>query len=120
MNEETDTMRDQMDWENAEVVQGKPHGVVISVRLDAAEAEHLRTVASDLHLNMSQVMRRALAAFDPQGHIVQELPIFGPITVGGAAWTGSVSVRPAGEAVEQWTRPESTTIDTRVRERVTS
>jgi len=60
----TDELKEQMDWEHAEAVEGKPHGVVISIRLDPTEAERLRTLASDLHLNMSQVVRRALATFD--------------------------------------------------------
>jgi hypothetical protein len=116
----TEEMKEQMDWDNAETVEGKPHGVVISVRLDPTEAENLRTLASDLHLNMSQVMRRALAAFDPTKQSVRAGTAFGPLTFGGAGWTGSVSVSLAGEGAEPYSRPESTTIDTRVRERVTS
>jgi Ribbon-helix-helix protein, copG family len=64
----TDDLKAEMDWEHAEVAEGKPHGVAISVRLDAAEADRLRSLAASLHLNMSQVLRRALAEYD---HLVQ-------------------------------------------------
>jgi hypothetical protein len=50
--EEIDRYREQMDWDRAEAREGKPHGVVVSVRLGQAEADQLRTLASDLGLTI--------------------------------------------------------------------
>jgi len=115
----TNELKEGMDWEHAEVAEGKPHGVVISVRLDAEEADRLRSLATNLHLNMSQVLRRALAEYDPNPSGSDWPSLHGPLTLGGASWTGVVRLIEAGEP-KSWDRSESTTIDVRLRERVTA
>jgi Ribbon-helix-helix protein, copG family len=113
----TDDLKAEMDWEHAEVAEGKPHGVAISVRLDAAEADRLRSLAASLHLNMSQVLRRALAEYDPNPSSSGRPSLHRPFTLGGASWTGVVCLIEAGES-KSWDRSESATIDVRLRERV--
>jgi len=56
---------EDLDWAHAEVREGRPHGTVVSVRLSAAEADRLRDIADHLGLNLSQVLRRALADYEP-------------------------------------------------------
>ncbi len=58
-NNDLEIGKDELDWSRAEVQEGRPHGVVVSVRLDAHEAGRLRELASTLGLNMSQVSRQA-------------------------------------------------------------
>jgi predicted transcriptional regulator len=98
------------------------HGTVVSVRLDAAEAERLRKVATELQLNMSQVLRRALANFDPEAHLQDQVrstlrAYVRAFTFGGTSFVGRVHVHPEGEE-RSLEFPESTTVDARVRERI--
>lgn len=111
----------EMDWAGVEKREGKPAGTVVSVRLDAEDAERLRTFASSLGLNMSQVLRQALSDFEPTSDRVREaLRLYiSPFTFGGATWIGQLTVRQEDSAE----RPDlaetpSKTIDTRVRERI--
>jgi predicted transcriptional regulator len=87
--EDPDTIESSdLDWDKAVVRPGHPHGAVVSVRLDPADADRLRTLAAQLDLNLSQVIRRALAAFEParlqaiQRQLAQTLQGF---TYGGSA-----------------------------------
>lgn len=120
-SDEIDRYRDEMDWDQAESRPGKSHGVVVSVRLDEGEAERLRSLASDLDLNMSQVLRRALASFDPtagSGRMIKAILAYqSAFTFGGANFLGRLSVRPEGVEGEL-ELSESGTVETRVRERI--
>lgn len=64
-DDETKIDPDDLDWEHAEVREGRQPASVISVRLDDAETGRLRALADSLGLNVSQVLRRALAAYEP-------------------------------------------------------
>jgi hypothetical protein len=64
-NDRPEINTDELDWDNAVVREGRPHGAVVSVRLDPAEAARLRSIAASLGVNLSQVLRRALADYDP-------------------------------------------------------
>lgn len=115
MKERPDKRRidpEELDWEQAEVHEGRPHGTVVSVRMDAAEAERLRTLASQLGLNMSQVLRRALADFEPQPRALLTWHAF---TFGGVDWPMSLRVHPEIPVAES-----STELRARIRERVQS
>ena len=120
-SDEIDRYRDEMDWDQAESRPGKSHGVVVSVRLDKADADRLRSLASDLDLSMSQVVRRALAAFDPNagaGRMIKSILAYqSAFTFGGANFLGRLSVRPEG-AEGELELSESGTVDARVRERI--
>lgn len=119
--EQIDRYREEMDWDRAEAKEGKSHGVVVSVRLDQAEADRLRSIASDLGLTMSQVLRRALASFDataaPQAVKALLSSYMTAFTFGGTNFLGHLSVRPEGSERELGLS-ESGTVDIRVRERV--
>lgn len=56
---------EELDWDEAVVREGRQPGAVVSVRLDADEAARLRSLADVLGLNVSQVLRRALADYRP-------------------------------------------------------
>lgn len=83
---------DELDWEHAEVREGRAHGVVVSVRLDADEAARLRHLAATLGLNMSQVLRQGLADFDPGRE--RQLLSSRAFTFGGVDWIGTIAVEP--------------------------
>jgi hypothetical protein len=103
---------DELDWERAEVHPGRLHGTVVSVRLSAAEADHLRELASQLDLTMSQVLRRALAEFE-------SLPARQPwqvFTYGGVDWPHTVRLLHPDRPHEP--QPTSTELRPRIRERV--
>jgi hypothetical protein len=105
---------DELDWERAEVHPGRSHGTVISVRLSTPEAEHLRELAAQFDLTMSQVLRRALAAFGLQ----EARQPWQPFTFGGVDWPHTVRLlRPDRPYEPQST---STELRPRIRERVTS
>ena len=126
---EIERYREEMDWAAAEARSGSAHGVVISVRLDESDADRLRSLASELDLNMSQVVRRALASFDPALSPAVELrravhaavthSYVTAFTFGGRTFLGHVSVRPEGSQ-EDLELSESSTVDTRVRERISA
>ena len=105
---------DELDWEGAEVHPGRPHGTVVSVRLSAPEAEHLRELASELDLTMSEVLRRALADFESL-QARQPLHVF---TYGGVEWPHTVRLLHSDHPHEP--QPTSTELRPRIRERVTS
>ncbi len=60
-----DAYRDEMDLDAATPRAGRPHGSVVSVRLEPDEAKRVRRIAEAEGLTLSQVMRRALAAYVP-------------------------------------------------------
>jgi len=107
--------RSEMDFEHAEVREGSKGGTVVSVRLTANEAARLRGLASSLGLNLSQVLRQALEAFEPKaahpGHPWTEAFTFG----GVASWPSALRISP-----EQPESAESTTVRTRIREKVST
>jgi len=71
---------EELDWEGSVVHDGRQAGSVVSVRLDAVETARLRRLADGLGLNVSQVLRRALADFQPQ----PERRVFVAFTHGGS------------------------------------
>ncbi len=83
---------EDLEWQRAVVQEGRPHGTVISVRLDAGEAERLRRLAETLRLNMSQVLRQALADFDPR--VGRAGVTWRPFTFGGVNWPTKVEIDP--------------------------
>lgn len=75
---------DELDWEHADVREGRQSAAVVSVRLDNAESARLRALASSLGMNLSQVLRQALAAYDPAGESAAPREVFvAPFTYGG-------------------------------------
>ena len=108
-------LRSEMDLEGAEAREGRAHGAVVSVRLNPDEAARLREIASSMGLNLSQVLRRALEAYEAElaGHSLSLVQAF---TFGGVARSPSTLViRP-----EQPSVGESGTVQTRVREKVSA
>lgn len=119
--EEIASYEAEMDWSGAERREGKPTGTVVSVRLDADEAERLRGLAKSLGLNMSQVLRQALSDFNPASDRVRQalFEYISPFTFGGATWMGRLTVRQEdSQEEEDLFESPSKTIDTRVRERI--
>ena len=76
---------DELEWSEAVVAEGRQPGTVVSVRLDPDEAARLRQLADTLGLNVSQVMRRALAAFSPSDDAQRRHLFLGAFTYGGIA-----------------------------------
>jgi predicted transcriptional regulator len=85
---ELEINEDEFDWARARVQEGRPHGTVVSVRLDPDEAARLRELASTLGLNMSQVLRQALAQFPPRREGL--LLAWRAWTSGGVDWVREV------------------------------
>lgn len=56
-------LRDEMDFDRAVRRPGKPHGVVVSVRLDEGEARELRSMAEVEHRTLSQLVRQAINSY---------------------------------------------------------
>jgi hypothetical protein len=121
---------DELDWEEAVVREGRLPGAVVSVRLDPAETARLRHLANSLGMNLSQVLRRALAGFDPDEAHSRERPlIVGAFTYGGTVplsyeqswhYVGSAQLHfPAGEQRGSGTAAPTATEPTRIVERVT-
>jgi hypothetical protein len=54
-----------VDWDKAEVREGRQPAAVVSVRLSPEEAARLREYAESLGVTVSEVLRQALAAFEP-------------------------------------------------------
>lgn len=77
---------EELDWAEAVVQEGRHPGTVVSVRLDASEAARLRSLADAIGLNVSQVLRRALAEYEPNTEGEARDPVFLPaFTYGGTA-----------------------------------
>lgn len=55
----------ELDWDGSVVHDGRESGAVVSVRLDPGETARLRRLAEELGLNVSQLLRRALAEYQP-------------------------------------------------------
>jgi hypothetical protein len=62
----TETQPDEIDWDKAVVREGRQPGSVISVRLSTEETVQLRAHADWLGVTVSEVLRQALAAFEPR------------------------------------------------------
>lgn len=56
---------DEVDWDNAVVREGQQAGSVVSVRLSPEETVRLRLHADMAGVTVSQLLRRALAAYEP-------------------------------------------------------
>jgi hypothetical protein len=109
---EISAYRAEMDLDSPTVQDGRPHGVVVSVRLDAEEAERLRGLAASLDLNMSQVLRRALNAFEPGEAGTFRLLVR---TQGAPDWPTTVAFQgSSGERREMKDEPESSTLGARI------
>jgi predicted transcriptional regulator len=77
---------EELDWVEAVVHEGRQPGAVVSVRLDADEAARLRRLAEALGLNVSQVLRRALADYQPDTERGARDPVLlSAFTYGGTA-----------------------------------
>lgn len=77
---------EELDWAEAVVHEGRQPGAVVSVRLDPVEAARLRSLADALGLNVSQVLRRALAEYRPDTERDVSDPVFLSVfTYGGTA-----------------------------------
>jgi Ribbon-helix-helix protein, copG family len=128
---ETNIGSDELDWENAQVHEGRQPGVVVSVRLGPAEAARLRGLADASGLTVSQVIRQALAEFEPKGAQHTERRLFvAAFTYGGAMSAQQQRWRlvgpqpgqtqlPTEEDRERSVDPPTATEPTRVSERVT-
>jgi len=83
--ERTDISPDELAWDEAVVEEGRRPGAVVSVRLDADETARLRALADSLDLNLSQVIRRALAAYEAEAgeHASTERLLHAAFTYGG-------------------------------------
>ena len=119
----------ELDWDEAEVREGRQPGAVVSVRLGPAEAARLRALADSSGLNVSQVIRRALAEFGSKREQRREQKVFvAAFTYGGTMpvmheqgwrWSGPAQMQlPSGETQSRVDAP-TTTEPTRVVERVT-
>jgi hypothetical protein len=93
---------DELDWENAQVHEGRQPGAVVSVRLGPAEATRLRGLAVASGLTVSQVIRMALAEFEPQPaeHAGKKLFV-SAFTYGGALPVSQLSWRVVTSAAAQ-------------------
>lgn len=124
-NAEASELRAEMDWDAAELRSGRPHGVVVSVRLDSAEADRLRALAAQLDMNMSQVLRRALGSFDSAQASISDLmkslitASMRAYTFGGGTWVGKAHVRSKDEE-EHLMEPPTETVVRQIRERIAS
>lgn len=96
-------LRDEMDFDRAVRRPGKPHGVVVSVRLDEDEARELRSLAETEQRTLSQLVRQAVSTYlsSPAADSrVADLPR----TSGGGSAAGPIRIRltsqrlPLGEA----------------------
>jgi hypothetical protein len=128
---ETTIGSDELDWENAQVHEGRQPGVVVSVRLGPAEAARLRGLADASGLTVSQVIRQALAEFEPNGaqHKERRRLFVAAFTYGGAMSSQQQSWRlvvpqpeqtqlPTEEDRERSVDPPTATEPIRVSERV--
>lgn len=122
---------DELDWSHAVVQEGRAAGAVVSVRLNSSETAHLRRLADSLGLNLSQVLRRALAAYDPEAAFAREhVHVLEAFTYGGTVpvsyeqvwlYVGSEQLTwPAGEQRGSGSTSPTTTEPTRIVERVTA
>ena len=123
---------DEVDWKRGVVHEGRQPGAVVSVRLDPAETAQLRRLAELLGMTLSQVLRRALAAYEPERESDGGRKLFvGAFTYGGTtpplyeqAWqytyAGSEQLRwPTAEKRESGSVLPTATEPTRIVERVT-
>ena len=74
---------EELDWEHAEVHEGRQAASVISVRLSDAEGARLRALANSSGMNISQVLRKALAAYDPARENQSRRVFISAFTYGG-------------------------------------
>jgi hypothetical protein len=65
----TEIQPDDVGWDEAVVQEGRQPGSVVSVRLSPGETVQLRIQADKLGVTVSEVLRRALAAFEPPATI---------------------------------------------------
>lgn len=91
---------DDLTWDEAVVEEGRRPGSVVSVRLDADETARLRRLAESSGLNLSQVIRRAVAAYEAEEREPAARVVLGAFTHGGAVpthyeqmWTWLVSAQ---------------------------
>jgi hypothetical protein len=76
---------DEIEWDEAVIGEGRQPGSVVSVRLDPEETARLRQLANALGVTVSQVLRRALAAYDPAGDATTSREILSRVfTYGGS------------------------------------
>jgi hypothetical protein len=101
-------LQEEMDLEHAVRRPGRPHGVVVSVRLDEDEAQQLRDLAKLERRTLSQLVRQAVSSYlasPTSGRRVADMPH----TSGGGSATGQITIRLAGHRllVDQTDRVES-------------
>lgn len=85
-------LQEEMDLERAERRPGRPHGVVVSVRLDEDEARQLRSLAEAERRTLSQLVRQAVSSFlaSPASNPrVEDLPR----TTGGGSAAGKIRIQ---------------------------
>ena len=78
---------EELAWDEASVQEGRRPGAVVSVRLDAEETARLRGFADRFDLNVSQVVRRALADYNPDKAQAAERVFLSAFTYGGTVPT---------------------------------
>ena len=98
MDMDNEISTDELAWDEAVTHEGRRPGAVVSVRLDEDETARLRALAAHLDLNLSQVIRRALAAFETEAERAGTRVVLGAFTYGGTvptihnqAWSWIVS-----------------------------
>jgi Family of unknown function (DUF6290) len=120
---------DELDWEAAEVHEGRQPGAVISVRLGSGEAARVRQYAASSGITVSQVIRQALTEYVSTPRESVERKVFvAAFTYGGAMpvvhekgwqWTGlEQTLLPSGGLAHSTVVAPTTTEPTRVVERV--
>lgn len=121
---------DELDWDAAEVQEGRQPAVVISVRFGSTEAARLRAHADAAGLTVSQIVRKALAEYEARAEEASKRKVFvSAFTYGGTMplvheqgwrWTGFEQTLFAGGGLAPSAAAASTTTEpTRVTERVT-
>lgn len=85
--EAPDISSEELAWDEAVVEEGRQPGAVVSVRLDPEEAERLRAMADSLDLNVSQLLRRALAEYSPEKEQKAGRVLLSAFTYGGTVPT---------------------------------
>jgi Ribbon-helix-helix protein, copG family len=117
-------LQQEMDLEHAVRRPGRPHGVVVSVRLEEEEARQLRDLAKRERRTLSQLVRQAVSSYlsSPTGaRRIADVPR----TSGGGSAAGQITIRLAGhrlpvgetdmvESVETSAQVSSTVVPVRI------
>jgi hypothetical protein len=87
-----DELQGEVDLEHAVGRPGKPHGVVVSVRLDEDEAQQLRSLAETERRTLSQLVRQAVSSYLASPSVDRRIADL-PRTSGGGSAFGEIRIQ---------------------------